>query len=292
MNQSFWWKEGFLRLRENRLAMVCLCFLGFVCVIAVLAPWISPFSFDEQHLGDVLNSPSRVYLFGTDSLGRDLFSRVIYGSRMSMAVGVFAALVSLVIGSVYGAFSGWMGGWVDAWMMRFVDIAFCVPSLVIMILVKVVFDGFSFFEDPELRSLIGTLSALAIVGWMSLARLVRAQVLRVKAMAYMEAGKALGFGSLRLLWFHGVPNILGPVIVMLSSRIPGNILLESFISFIGLGLQPPYSSWGLLASEGVDTLGSFPHLILFPALVLFLTLMAFQILGDGLRDVFDPEVDY
>ena len=290
MKQDSWLKEGFLTLKVNRLAIGCLYFLSFVCLMALTAKWISPFPFDEQHIDDLLLSPNSRYWFGTDKLGRDLLSRIIYGARMSMAVGVITAVISLFIGAVYGAVSGWFGGWVDGIMMRTVDIAYSVPTLVIMILVKVIFDSMDLFTNPELKALTGTLIALSIVGWVSLARLVRGQVLQVKEMAYIEAGRALGFGHIQLLWRHVFPNILGPIIVMLTFRIPANILFESFLSFIGLGLQPPFSSWGVLASDGADLLESYPHLILFPGAALFLTMMAFQLLGDGLRDAFDPKM--
>lgn len=285
-----WLKQGFHALKKNKLALACLYFIVFICLVAIFAPWISPYSFEEQHIDDLLLSPNSRYLFGTDRLGRDLLSRIIYGSRMSMAVGIITALISLIIGALYGALSGWFGGWIDSVMMRVVDIAYSVPTLVIMILIKVIFDSLDLFTNPELKALSGTLIALSIVGWVSLARLVRGQVLQVKQMAYIEAGRALGFGHLQLLWRHVFPNILGPIIVMLTFRIPSNILFESFLSFIGLGLQPPYSSWGVLASDGADLLESYPHLILFPGAALFLTMMAFQLLGDGLRDAFDPKM--
>ena len=290
MKQENWLLEGFRELKKNKLAMICFYFILFVCFLALTATWISPYSFDEQHIDDILQSPTATYFFGTDKLGRDLFSRIIYGARMSMAVGIITAFISLLIGAVYGALSGWFGGLVDSVMMRLVDVAYSVPSLVIMILVKVVFDSLNLFTHPELRALSGTLIALSIVGWVSLARLVRGQVLQVKSMVYIEAGQALGFGNIQLLWRHVLPNILGPIIVMLTFRIPANILFESFLSFIGLGLQPPYSSWGVLASDGADMLESYPHLILFPGAALFLTMMAFQLLGDGLRDAFDPKM--
>lgn len=270
--------------------MGCAFFIFLVCLIAIFAPWLAPYSFDEQHIDNILQSPDSRFLFGTDRLGRDLLSRIIYGARMSMAVGVVTAFVSLFIGTVYGAISGWFGGWVDGFMMRIVDITYALPSIVIMILVKVVFDSLDLFDNPELRALVGTLVALSIVGWVSLARLVRGQVLQVKTTVYIEAGRALGISNWGLVWRHVVPNILGPIIVMLTYRIPSNILFESFLSFIGLGLQPPYSSWGMLAADGADLLESYPHLILFPGAALFLTMMAFQLLGDGLRDAFDPKM--
>jgi len=290
MKSDNWLVEGFYNLKKNKVAFVCLIFIVLLCLIALVAKWITPYPFDEQHIDHLLESPNSQFWLGTDKLGRDLLSRIIYGARMSMAVGIITAVISLIFGAIYGALSGWFGGWVDSFMMRAVDIAYSIPSLVIMILIKVIFDSLDLFSHPELKALAGTLIALSIVGWVSLARLVRGQVLQVRQMAYIEAGKALGFGHLQLLWRHVFPNILGPIIVMLTFRIPGNILFESFLSFIGLGLQPPYSSWGVLASDGADLLESYPHLILFPGAALFFTLMAFQLLGDGLRDAFDPKM--
>ncbi len=290
MSQVQWLSEGWNHFKQKKVALICLGFILFICFIAVFATSLSPYPFDEQHIDHILESPTKQFFFGTDKLGRDLFSRTIYGARMSMAVGVITAIISLLIGAIYGALSGWFGGKIDAVMMRFVDIAYSVPSLVIMIIVKVIFDSVDWITHPEWRALTGTLIALSIVGWVNLARLVRGQVLQVKAMQYIEAGVAMGFGHIHLLIHHVLPNILGPIIVMLTFRIPSNILFESFLSFIGLGLQPPYSSWGVLASDGADTLESFPHLILFPGAALYLTMMAFQLLGDGLRDAFDPKM--
>lgn len=290
MNQQGWFYQGMKKFKKNKVALFCLIFILFVCFLALAAPFITPFPFDEQHVDDLLLSPNVTYWFGTDRLGRDLLSRVIYGARMSMAVGIITAFISLLIGALYGAISGWFGGWVDSIMMRLVDVAYSIPSLVIMILIKVIFDSFPLFQNPELKALTGTLIALSIVGWVSLARLVRAQVLQVKEYSFIEAGQSLGLGNWQLLLRHVLPNILGPIIVMLTFRIPANILFESFLSFIGLGLQPPYSSWGVLASDGADLLESYPHLILFPGAALFMTMMSFQLLGDGLRDAFDPKM--
>lgn len=290
MKHENWIQEGIAELKKNKVAMACFWFIGFVCLVALGAKWLAPYPFDQQHIDHLLQSPDAQFWLGTDRLGRDLLSRIIYGARMSMAVGIITAVVSLFIGALYGLVSGWFGGFIDSVLMRFVDVAYCIPSLVIMILVKVIFDSVALFSDPELKALTGTLIALSIVGWVSLARLVRGQVLQVKEMAYIEAGQALGFGHWQLLMRHVLPNIMGPIIVMLTFRIPANILFESFLSFIGLGLQPPFSSWGVLAADGADLLESYPHLILFPGAALYLTMMAFQLLGDGLRDAFDPKM--
>lgn len=283
------WSDGWKRLKRNKAAVISLAFIVFVCVIAILAPWIAPYSFETQDIDRALMPPDAKNLLGTDSLGRDMLSRIIYGARMSMAVGIFTAVFSLLIGGLYGAVSGWMGGWVDSILMRIIDILYAIPSLVLLILVGVVFNSMQVFANPELKALTGIFLALSVVGWVSLARLVRGQVLQVREMLYVEGARALGASDWRIVGKHILPNILGPVIVMLTFQIPSNILFESFLSFIGLGLQPPYSSWGVLANDGWRA-KSYPHLILFPGIALFCTMLAFNLLGDGLRDAFDPKM--
>lgn len=284
------WADAVSRLKKNKASVVSFYFIVFVCLVALFAKYIAPYSFETQHIDNLLEGPSSRFLLGTDSLGRDVLSRIIYGARMSMAVGIFTAMISMLIGTVYGGISGWVGGRTDSIMMRFVDILISIPSLVLLILVKVVFDSVEFFENPELRALTGMLLALSVVGWVTLARVVRGQVLQVKELTFVEAAKALGSPGYKIMFKHVLPNILGPIIVLLTFQIPSNILIESFLSFIGLGLQPPYSSWGVLASDGWRSMRSFPHLILYPSIALGLTMLAFNLFGDGLRDAFDPKM--
>jgi oligopeptide transport system permease protein len=283
------WSDGWKRFQKNRISVISLYFILFVCAVALLAPWLAPFSYETQDISRVLFEPNSVNWCGTDSLGRDMLSRIIYGSRMSMSVGVFTALISLLIGGVYGGVAGWCGGWVDSALMRTIDILFAIPTLVLLILVMVIFNSIEIFSNPELKALCGIFLALSIVGWASLARLVRGQVLQAKQMLFVESAHAIGASDSRILLRHIFPNILGPVIVMLTFQIPANVLFESFLSFIGLGLQPPYSSWGVLANDGWRA-KSYPHLIFFPGLAIFLTMLAFNLLGDGLRDAFDPKM--
>jgi oligopeptide transport system permease protein len=284
------WADSWYRLRKNHAAMISLYLVIVVCAVAIFAPWIAPYPFDEQNISKVLQSPSSTNWLGTDALGRDMLSRIIYGARMSMAVGIFTAIISLFIGAAYGALSGWVGGKVDALMMRFIDVLYAIPTLVLMILVKVMFDALNLFQHPELKALTSILLALSVVSWVTLARVVRGQVLQVKEMTYVEAATALGAGSFWIIIRHVMPNILGPIIVLLTFQIPSNILFESFLSFIGLGLQPPYSSWGVLANEGWRSLRSYPHLMISPGVALFFAMLAFNFLGDGLRDAFDPKM--
>lgn len=259
--------------------MVSLAFLLFLSVVAIAAPWITNFTYFDQNADHSLQFPNSTYWFGTDSLGRDLFSRIVYGARVSLAVGFFTAVFSLIIGSIYGAISGYMGGKVDLVMMRIADILYALPSLLVTVLVMLVVG----------RGPLGIFLALGIVGWVGEARLVRGQVLQAREMLYVESARALGLGSVRILFQHIFPNILGPVIVSLTFGIPQNIMAESFLSFVGLGLEPPFASWGTLANEGWRAYRTYPYLIFFPGIVLFFTILAFNFLGDGLRDALDPQ---
>jgi oligopeptide transport system permease protein len=267
------------RLKRHRLAMFSLVFLLLLSVLALAAPLITRFTYFEQNAEEALKFPNATYWFGTDSLGRDLFSRIIYGARISLSVGFFTAIFSLLIGTIYGSISGYLGGKVDTILMRVADILYALPSILVTVLIMLVVG----------RGPVGIFLALGIVGWISGARLVRGQVLQAKEMTYVEAARSLGVRSHRILFQHILPNILGPVIVNLTFDIPQNILAESFLSFVGLGLEPPYASWGTLANEGWRAYRTYPYLIIFPGLVLFLTILAFNFLGDGLRDALDPQ---
>ena len=275
------------RLKQNNAALTSLIIIAFIILIAVLAPILAPYSFETQNVDRILESPTRDHWLGTDSLGRDMLSRLIYGSRLSMAVGVLTAIVSLLLGGLYGAISGWRGGRTDQVMMRLIDILDSIPSLVLLIIVATLFSSLTISDNTEIKALIGILLSLSIVGWVSLARLVRGQVLHIKSVLYIESARALGASTPTILWRHVLPNISGPIIVLLTFQIPANVLFESFLSFIGLGLQPPYSSWGVLANDGWRA-KSYPHLILAPGLAIFITMLAFNLFGDGLRDAVDP----
>lgn len=271
--------EAWKRLKRHRLAMVSLGFLLLLSLVAILAPWLTKFSYFAQDADQALQFPNSTFWFGTDSLGRDLFSRILYGARISLAVGFFTAIFSLIIGTVYGAISGYAGGKIDTVMMRAADILLALPSLLVTVMLMLVVG----------RGPLGIFLALGIVGWVGEARLVRGQVLQAKEMLYVEAARSLGMRSTRILFQHILPNILGPVIVSLTFGIPQNILAESFLSFVGLGLEPPFASWGTLANEGWRAYRTYPYLIFFPGIALFLTILAFNFLGDGLRDALDPQ---
>ena len=281
-------KNFYQKIYEKKLCFYCGLFICGVSLCALLAPVISPYSFEQQFPEKALSSYSLQHWLGTDHLGRDLLSRIIYGSRMSMAVGIFTALISAFLGVIYGMISGWFGGWMDRVLMRFIDIMYSIPTLVLLILVKVLFDSFIVIPHPELKALAGTLVALSLVSWAHLARVVRGQVLQAKEYLFVSASRSLGAGSSRILFRHILPNILSPVIILLTFQIPSNILFESMLSFLGLGLQAPFSSWGVLVDEGWRTLSTYPRLIMAPGVMLFLTMLAFNLFGDGLRDIFDP----
>lgn len=284
------WDDGVRRLKKNKVAVWSAYLILLICGVALFAEAIAPYPFDEQFMDRILAEPSWQHWLGTDNLGRDLLSRLIYGARMSMAVGIFTAIISLCLGLVYGAIAGWFGGWVDSVMMRVVDILYSIPTLVLLILVKVIFDSVDIFDNPELRAMTGILAALSVVGWVTLARVVRGQVLQVKEMTYVESARALGASGFHIVTKHVLSNIMGPIIVLLTFQIPSNILFESFLSFLGLGLQPPYSSWGVLANEGWRSLNTYPHLMISPGVALFVAMLAFNLFGDGLRDAFDPQM--
>ncbi len=257
---------------------IAALFLAAVTLAALFAPWLAPHAFDAQDTMNTLRGPGAGNWMGTDQLGRDLFSRIIHGGRVSLFIGVATTLVAVLFGTVYGALSGYYGGRVDSLMMRAVDVVFALPDLLMIILITVVMG----------RGVAGLFLALTLVGWVTVARLVRGEVIRLKENNYVEAARALGAGDFRILAREILPNLLGVLVVTVSFRIPVAILAESTLSFIGLGLLPPASSWGTLANDGWSAIKFYPHLILFPSLAIFLTILSFNFLGEGLRDALDP----
>ena len=262
----------------NISSKISFLFLVVVIFAAVFAPWVTPYSYETQDTFNTLAGPSFNHLMGTDRLGRDLFSRLIYGARVSLFIGVSTTLLALLIGTLYGSVSGYIGGRTDGFMMRIVDVVFALPDMLMIILITVIMG----------RGATGMFMALTLVSWVTIARLVRGEVLRIKEQTYIEAARALGANSLRVLIQEILPNIIGLMIVTLTFRIPVAILAESTLSFIGLGISPPFSSWGTLANEGWMAIKFYPPLILFPSLAIFLTILSFNFLGDGFRDYLDP----
>ena len=267
-------QDAWRRLKKNKAAMFGLVVLGVLIVLSILGPWITPYSYSEQNLELGPSSPSPAHWLGSDLFGRDLLTRILYGSRISLAVGFIASFVALIIGVSWGAVAGYLGGRIDVLMMRTVDVLYALPFTIFIILLMVVFGN----------NIILLFLAIGAVEWLTMARIVRGQVLHVKQQGFVEAAVSLGLSRFQIITKHVLPNVLGPVIVYTTLTVPNVILLESFLSFLGLGIQPPQSSWGLLISYGVETMEEYPWLLIFPATVLSLTLFSLNFLGDGLRD--------
>ena len=270
------WSDAWRRLRKNRLAVAGGAILVVLALCCAAGPFFSQ-SYEDQNLDLGAAPPSAAHWFGTDTLGRDLLARVLYGGRISIMVGLIATVVALAIGVTYGAVAGFIGGKADTVMMRIVDIIYALPFTIFVILLMVFFG----------RNIFLLFFAIGAVEWLTMARIVRGQVLSVKRMEFVEAARALGFGRRRIIFRHILPNILGPVIVYVSLTIPAVMLLEAFLSFLGLGVQPPMSSWGVLIKDGADKMEEFWWLLVFPGAAFSLTLFSLNFLGDGLRDALD-----
>ncbi len=276
-------EELWQRLRQNQVALWSLAFIVLVVLGGTLVPLISPYSpggLDEAH---ILERPSLSHWMGTDGLGRDLLTRILYGARVSLTVGVGTTLLALVIGTAYGLLSGYARPRVDNFLMRIVDIFYSLPDLLVFILLSLVLG----------RNVIGLLVSLAIVTWVRFARITRGEVLHIKESVYVEGARAIGASHARIILRHILPNIMGPILVTLTFMIPGVILAESTLSFIGLGINDPYgnwgTSWGTLAQDGWRAMRTYPHVIFFPAMAIFLTILSFNFLGNTLRDAADPK---
>jgi len=272
-------RDAWLRLRANRMAMISLFILIGIAVVSFIGPSISPYAYDQQNLDRVFEGPSKDHIFGTDNLGRDLFARTTYGGRISLAVGLLATLVSLVIGVSYGMFSGYTGGRIDAWMMRAVDVLYALPFTIFVILLMVIFG----------RNFLLLFLAIGAVEWLTMARITRAQTMNLKRSEFVEAARALGYSHGRILFRHLLPNLIGPIIVYATLTVPAVMLLEAVLSFLGLGVQAPMSSWGSLIKEGAEKMDAAPWLLFFPGMFFCLSLFALNFLGDGLRDALDPK---
>lgn len=269
-----------MRLRANRLALFGLCCLVAITLFSVVGPWFVPYAHDAQNLALGATPPSQQHWMGTDVLGRDLLVQVMMGGRISLAVGLLATLVSLVIGTLWGATAGYAGGRVDNFMMRTVDALYGLPFIILVIILMVVFG----------RKLLLIFLAIGAVEWLTMARIVRGQVSAIRHREYVIAGQGIGFSDWHLLRRYIIPETLGSIVVYATLTIPGVMLLEAFLSLLGLGVQPPMSSWGLLINYGVQTMEEYPWLLLFPGAIFSLTLFCLNFLGDGLRDALDPRV--
>ncbi len=275
-----YWRMAARRLRRHRLAQASGVILLLLVLISLLAPWIAPYRFDQIDLTNRLSPPSLRHPLGTDELGHDVLTRLLYAGRVSLTVGFSAAVASALVGTVVGLIAGFYGGWVDQVLMRFVDIMLSIPDLPILIVLSRYFGG----------SLGGIILVLVAFGWMGTARLVRGEILRLKNQEFVEAARALGASNARIMLRHLLPNALSPVIVSATLSVGGAILTEAALSFLGIGIQPPTPSWGNMLQNAQDFIWRTPLLAFWPGLLIFLTVLCFNFFGDGLRDALDPRM--
>ncbi len=274
------WGSALGRLSGNRAAFLSAIILLCMALLVVIGPWLSPHAYDFADFGKISRAPTLAdgHLFGTDAVGRDLFVRTLYGGRISLVVGLVSTLVSLLIGVAYGATAGYLGGRIDGLMMRIVDILYALPFMFFVILLMVVFG----------RNLLLIFVAIGAISWLDMARIVRGQTLSLRNREYVEAARSYGVSTFNIIRRHIVPNLMGVVVVYVTLTIPRVILVESFLSFLGLGVQEPLTSWGALVNEGAQELESAPWMLIFPAGFLATTLFCLNFIGDGLRDALDP----
>jgi len=271
------WRDAWQRLRKNKMAVGGGIILLLFILMALLTPWLAPYSYEAQNLDLGASPPSAAHWLGTDVFGRDVLTQVMYGGRVSLAVGFIATAVALLIGVTWGAVAGYVGGRVDAVMMRIVDILYALPFMIFIVLLMVVFG----------RNVLLLFLAIGAVEWLTMARIMRSQVQSLRQQEFIEAAISLGLSPAAIIRRHVIPNALGPIIVYTTLTIPSVMLLEAFLSFLGLGIQPPQTSWGLLISYGAETMEEYPWLLIFPGLALTTTLFSLNFLGDGLRDALD-----
>ena len=274
------WSDAWRRLLANKAAVAGGIILLILIFLAIFAPWIAPHSYSYQNLELGAQPPSGNFLLGTDTLGRDLFSRILYGARVSLLVGFVATGVALVIGVSWGIIAGYFGGRIDSVMMRIVDVLYGLPFIIFIILLMVIFG----------RNIWLLFGAIGAVEWLTMARIVRGQVLTIKNQEYVLAAQAMGVTNIQMFRKHIFPNILGPIAVYATLTIPQVMLLEAFLSFLGLGIQPPMSSWGTLIRYGVESMEEYSWLLIYPGLTFTITLFALNFFGDGLRDALDPKI--
>ena len=262
------------RFLKSRAGVLGLGIVALIALLALLAPWLTSIAPEAQDPTALLQGPSLTHLLGTDQLGRDVWSRLLFGARVSLIVALATSAIAMVLGTALGALSGWIGGRFDDASMRAVDVVYSFPDLLLIIIISVLIG----------QGVVGIILSLSLVSWVTVARVVRGEVLSIKQRDFVEAARALGLNRSRILTRHVLPHTVSPIVVTLTFRIPAVILAESTLSFIGLGLQPPASSWGVMAASGWSAMALYPHLIAAPAAAIFLTILGFNLLGDGLRD--------
>lgn len=294
------WRDAWNRLKANKVAMGGLVVIILVFLVAIIGPMLSPYAYSQINEGSENLAPNAHHIFGTDSLGRDLFTRTMIGTRISLAVGLVAAIMISIIGIIYGAISGYLGGWVDNIMMRIVDVIYSVPTILIVILLQVVIKKpldklvepghILHFMSGLGVGLISIFIVLALLYWVDMARIVRGQVLSLKEQEYVLAAKVLGASDKKIIFKHLIPNCIGQIIVIATLKIPEAIFAESFLSFIGLGVSSPMASLGSLSQTALKGIYSYPYMLIFPAAAISLIILSFNLFGDGLRDALDPRM--
>ena len=275
-----YWQDAVRRLKKNKVAMLSLFFLIFMILMCIFAPYIYPHPYNEQNIAMTNQGPTAEHIFGLDDLGRDIFARIWVGGRVSLTIGIVGALVSLVVGTLYGGISGFCGGIVDDVMMRILEIIVGIPYMVVVIIVSV-------FLGKGMTSLM---IALCMTSWTGLARLVRGEIIELKESEYVMAARVLGTPPFRIITRHLIPNTLSIIIINTTFSIPGFIFSEAFLSFLGMGIRAPLARWAALARRAQQQMTYYPHELIFPALAISVTMLAFNLLGDGLRDAFDPKL--
>ncbi|MCX7265814.1 MAG: ABC transporter permease subunit [Burkholderiales bacterium] len=275
------WSDARVRFARNKAALMSLLLLALIGLTCVIGPWLLPYAFDSADWNAMSTPPSwqNAHFWGTDDAGRDLLVRCLIGGRVSLTVGLLATLSSVTLGIVWGATAGFMGGKIDAFMMRVVDMMYAIPYLLIAILLITILG----------REFYLVVFTITVFSWMDMARVVRGQTLSLRSMEYVEAARAMGVSNTRIIFRHIVPNLLGVVVIYTTVTVPGVILTESVLSFLGLGIQEPMTSWGVLIHDGANAMEVTPWILLFPAGLLCITLYCFNFIGDGLRDALDPK---
>jgi oligopeptide transport system permease protein len=283
-----YWQDAWRRLRKNKLAISGLAFVIFITLAAIIGPIMSKYNYYSQDFNIANMVPSSAHWFGTDKFGRDIFVRILYGARISLTIAYVASILNLLIGVTYGGIAGYFGGAIDNVMMRIVDIIYSIPMMIYVILIMAFLSGRNGNQsDGGIKSII---LALVIGFWVTMARIVRSQIITLKEQEFILAAKTSGASHTRILLRHLIPNSMGSIIVTMTLSIPGAIFTEAFLSFIGLGISAPKASWGTLASEALEGYMLYPYQLFFPALAICLTILAFNLLGDGLRDCLDPKM--
>ncbi len=279
--QMTYWQDAWRRLKQNKIAMIAIVILILIGLLTLVGQYLNGFAFEKMDSSIINQNPDATHWFGTDELGRDVFSRVWKAGRVSIVIGLTAAFVSSFVGCIYGGISAYFGGRVDNIMMRIIEILMSVPYLLVVILISLILDS---------KGLGTLLLAMCLTGWCGIARLVRGQMLQISSQEYVTAAKALGVSPWNIIRKHLIPNTVGIIIVAITFDIPGYIFAEAFLSYVGLGIQSPDTSWGALASAAQQNLVFYPYQLFFPSLMIALTMLSFTLLGDGLRDALDPKL--